>query len=128
MFKDAKLAMSTLWIVIMFNMIFADVLTLFIQDNLLEIIDGTTPVEITPMLMFYMALIIEIPIIMIFLSRFLKYRLNRILNIIAATITILFVIGGWSMDPHYLAFAVVEVLAALVIIKTAWQWSEKEAK
>ena len=126
MFKnlDAKSVFSTLWIVIMFNMLFADVLTLFISENLQELVAGTTPVEITPELLLGMAVIIEIPIIMIFLSKVLSYKANRVANIVAAFITILFVVGGGSLEPHYVFFASVEVLCALLIINTAWKWAK----
>lgn len=121
---DIRLVFSTLWVVIMFNMLFADVLTLFISENLQELIAGTTAVDITPGLLGVMAVIIEIPILMVFLSRVLKYRLNRLANIIAGVITILFVVGGSSFEPHYLIFASVEVICALLIINLAWKWKE----
>ena len=128
MFKDLdiKSMFSTLWIVIMFNMLFADVLTLFISENLQELVAGTTAVEITPNLLLVMAFIIEIPIVMIFLSRVLKYKFNRLANIIAGVITILFVAGGGSMEPHYIFFASIEVICALLIIKLAWKWKESK--
>ena len=71
---DLKVILSTLWLVVMFNMIFADILTLYIPEFLNEIVTGSTPVRITQELMLGMAVIIEIPIVMIFLSRALKYK------------------------------------------------------
>ena len=121
---NVKTTLSTLWVVIMFNMLFADVLTLFLSENLNELITGTTAVEITPSLLFIMAIIIEIPILMIILSKTLKYKWNRIANIIAGFLTILFVVGGGSLDPHYILFASVEVVCALIIISSAWKWKE----
>ncbi|MFC1640728.1 DUF6326 family protein [Patescibacteria group bacterium] len=122
---EIRMKLSTLWIVIMFNMLFADVLTLFIPESLNEIVSGTTAVEITPELMLVMALIIEIPILMIFLSRFLKRKINRWLNIVAAVITIAFVAGGGSLVPHYIFFAAIEVICALAIIWSSWKWAEE---
>ncbi len=122
--KDIKSKLSTLWIVIMFNMLFADVLTLFISKNLQELLDGSTPVKITEELMFVIALIIEIPIIMIFLSRVLKHKTNRMVNIIASIITIIFVTAGGSLALHYIFFASVEVVCALLIIKYSLKWKK----
>jgi hypothetical protein len=123
---EIKTKLSTLWIVVMLNMLFADVLTLFISNNLQQILSETTPVPITPQLMGIMAIIIEIPLVMIVLSRVLKHKANRWTNIIAGVLTILFVVGGGSLDPHYLVFASVEVVCLLVIILSSWKWSNPE--
>lgn len=116
--------LSTLWIVVMFNMLFADVLMLFLPGFLQNLLAGTTPVQITQELMLVMALIIEIPIIMIFLSRILKPKANRRVNIVAAVITILFIVGGGSLILHYVFFASVEVICLLMIIRYAWKWKK----
>jgi hypothetical protein len=68
------------------------------------------------------AVITNIPILMIYFSRSLSYKANRILNIIASCITILFVIGGGSLLPHYVICASIEVVILIIIIRTAWKW------
>ncbi len=123
---DLKVLLSTLWIVVMFNMLFADVLTLYISELLQEILTESTPVQITQELMLVMAIIIEIPIVMIFLSRVLKYKANRWVNIIAGVITILFVVGGGSLVLHYIFFATIEVVCLSLIIWYAWKWPTHE--
>jgi hypothetical protein len=67
---------------------------------------------------------LEIPIAMIFLSRVLKYGVNRWANIIAAAITIVFVIGGGSTYLHYIFLAAVEVVCMSLIVWYAWKWVE----
>jgi len=125
---DLKVILSTLWLVVMFNMIFADILTLYIPEFLNEIVTGSTPVRITQELMLGMAVIIEIPIAMIFLSRILKYRANRWVNIIAGVITILFVVVGGSLILHYIFFAAIEVVCLSLIIWYAWKWPKQEGQ
>jgi len=119
---DIRAKLSTLWIVVMFNMLFADVLTLHISEFLQDLVSGSTPVQITQELMLVMAMIIEVPIIMIFLSRVLKYKVNRWANIIAGVITIVFVVAGGSLVLHYMFFAAIEVVCMLLIIWIAWKW------
>ena len=119
---DIRAKLSTLWIVVMFNMLFADVLMLFLPGFLQDLVAGTTPVPMTQELMLVMAIIIEIPIAMIFLSRVLKPKANKWANIVAAVITILFVTFGGSMILHYIFFASVEVICLLAIIILAWKW------
>ena len=84
--------------------------------------------QITEGLLLAFAILLEIPIAMIFLSRVLKYRANRWANIIAAVITIVFVIGGGSTDLHYLFFATVEVVLLAIIIWYAWKWPNPEGR
>ena len=120
---DIKVKLSTLWIVVMFNMAFADILSF-----MLEYSTGHLPeIQATQGLMLIAAIVLEIPIAMIFLSRVLKYGANRWANIIAGIITILFVIGGGSTYLHYIFFATVEVLCLSFIIWYAWKWSNPEA-
>ena len=122
--KDLRARISTLWIVVMFNMLFADVLTLYIPESLEEVLSGSTSIEITPGLMLVMAVIIEIPIAMIFLSRVLKHRANRWANTVAGVITIAFVVGGGDLAPHYVFFAAAEGVCLLAIIWHAWTRSD----
>ncbi|MBF9017941.1 MULTISPECIES: DUF6326 family protein [unclassified Oceanispirochaeta] len=125
---DIKVKLSTLWIVVMFNMLFADVLGFMTPDFLVILETGMAgEVRITQGILLVFAVILEIPIIMIILSRVLKYKLNRLANIIASVITILFVIGGGSLDLHYIFFASVEVLCMLLIIWYSWKWPEQES-
>ena len=125
--NDVRPRLSTLWIVVMFNMLFADVLTLYIPEHLQDALSGSTPVEITEELMLAMAVIIQIPILMIYLSRYLEYRVNRWANMIAGAITIVFVVAGGSLVLHYVFFAAVEVVCLTLIIWYAWKWQDAEA-
>ena len=121
---DLKAKFSTLWIVVMINVAMADIFG-FMLDQMA----GGPPPEFQPgqgtMLVF--AIIMEIPILMIFLSRVLKYKANRWANIIASVITILFVILGGSAELHYYFFAAVEIVCMLLIIWDAWKWENLEA-
>ncbi len=120
---DIREKISILWIVVMINMIFADVLSFMLPEFLNDIITGNTPVGITQEILLVFAVILEIPIIMIFLSRVLKDKPNRWANIIASVITIIFVIGGGSLALHYIFFATIEVIILLLIITYAWKLS-----
>ena len=120
--ENMKVKLSTLWIVVMFNMAYADILSLYIPGvhEELAVFAGGTPIT---QLMLIGAIMIQIPIGMIFLSRVLNYRTNRWANIIAAIITIVFVIGGGSLNPHYMLIASIEVACLLLIILYACKWS-----
>lgn len=121
--KDVKMKLSTLWISVMFIMVFADILS-FVRPGTFEEIAEQ---QITDGLLLVFAVMIVIPIAMIFLSRVLKHRANRWANIIAAAITILWVIGGGSTYPHYIFFATIEVVCMLLIVWYAWKLPKQEA-
>jgi Sec-independent protein secretion pathway component TatC len=123
---DIKVKLSTLWIVVMFSMVFADIVGFLNPGTLKDMMNGAVGIQITQGVLLAFAVLIEIPIIMIFLSRVLKYKANRWANIIASVITILFVIGGGSPFPYYVFFASVEVVCMLIIIWTVWKWSKPE--
>ncbi|MBL4811017.1 MAG: hypothetical protein JKX69_01360 [Rhodobacteraceae bacterium] len=119
---------STLWIVVLFNMIFADVLSYMYPGFLAEITTGIVEgVTITPMLLIVAAIFVEIAILMIYLSRVLSQSTNRIVNLVAVVITLAFVIGGGSLKPHYIFFASFEVIALLYIGYLSWKWREDAA-
>src|SRR3972149_2687376 len=101
--KDMKVKLSTLWVFVMFNMLSADILSFMVPGFLKELMTGYAgEIQITQGFLFVAAIMLEIPIIMIVLSRVLKYKANRWANIIAGIITIVFVTAGGSTYPHYI--------------------------
>jgi Sec-independent protein secretion pathway component TatC len=125
---DVKERLSALWVVVLFNMIFADILGFMNPGDLEAILRGEVGITITQELLLVFALLLEIPIAMVLLSRLLQYRINRWANIIAAVITIIFVVGGGSAYLSYIFFASVETLCLLCIIWYAWTWREEETE
>ena len=121
---DIKVKLSTLWIVVMLNLICADILSIMIElvnKNTLDIIGEDVKVT-----MAVAAVITNIPILMIYLSRALPYKTNRISNILAALVTIFYTVGGGSLLPHYLIIGSIEVLLLLIIIWSAWKWTNPQ--
>jgi hypothetical protein len=117
---DNRTRLSTLWVVVMFNMVFADILTFIKPGALQELWAGQAGVQVTEGLLLVFAVLLEIPIAMIFVSRILKPEANRWANTIAAVITTLFVVGGGSIDLHYVFFAAVEVACMALIVWFVW--------
>ena len=120
MTHEVQAKISTLWIVVMFSMLYADVLTMHIPEFAQEIVHGTTDVKITEGLMLVSAVFIAIPIAMIFLARVLGDTANRRANTAAAIITAAFVVGGAEFVAHYYFFAVVQLVCLALIVRYAW--------
>jgi hypothetical protein len=122
--NDVKVKISTLWIVVMLNMLSADIIGFMNPGDLQKIVTGNVGINITQELLLIFSIMMEIPIAMVFLSRVLKGRLNRWVNIIAGVITIVFIIGGGDTYFSYIFFASVEVVCILLIAWCAWRLSE----
>jgi len=117
---------STLWVVVMFNMVFADILSFIKRGALQELWAGQAGVQVTQGLLLVFAVLLEIPIAMIFVSRILKPEANRWANTAAAVITTLFVVGGGSIDLHYVFFATVEIACLALIVRFVWAGHSSE--
>jgi len=128
--ENQKAKLSTLWIFLLFNMVFADIFSFMYPGIMQQIVSGDVVggTQITPEFLLIGAIITEVSIAMVFLSRLLSYRANRWDNLAAGIITIVWVIGGGSATLHYIFFATIEVVCALVIIWLAWKWRGLEAQ
>lgn len=124
---DTKVLLSTLWIVVMFNMLKADILSLNIPGAAEEVArtSASTGTSI-PQLMLIGAIMGQLGIAMIILSRVLKYGINRWVNIVVGIVTIAYIWGGMASYPHYIFIASVETLCLLLIIGFAWKWRNVE--
>ena len=127
---DKKVLLSTLWIFVTLNYIFCDVFTLFYAPDLNQFLKGQVGgIELTQGFLLTFAIIMEFAMVMIVLSRTLKYSLNRWFNIIGGIIFTL-IQAGTLLDGdftlHYLFFSIVEISTTLYIIWVAWNWRNSE--
>ena len=121
---DMQARLSTMWVFVMLNIIFADILSFLSPGFLEEVASGQAGgVQITPEFLLAAGVIGEVAIAMVVLSRFLDYRLNRWANIGAALVTAAYVVAGGSTAPHYLFFATIEVACCALIVWFAWRWA-----
>jgi hypothetical protein len=129
--RDRKVILSTLWIFVTLNYIYCDVFTLMYPEGLKQIISGTEgSIHMTQGFLLGAAILMEIPIVMIILSRVFKFKANRITNIIAGTIMTvvqsmsLFV--GTGPTLHYIFFSIIEISVTSFIVWYAWTWTRPE--
>ena len=96
---DMKTKLSTLWIFTLLNAIFLDIHAFLKPGFLAEVMTGFVGgVQMTQELLLLGAIMVEVPIAMVLLSRVLEYRLNRWANIIAGAAGIVFLIVNVSAD------------------------------
>ncbi|MEI6124865.1 MAG: DUF6326 family protein [Bacteroidota bacterium] len=128
--KNRKIVLSTLWIFVTFNWLYCDVMTLMDPIQLKQVLTNTAgAIQMTEGFLLGAAIVMEIPIALILLSRILKYRANRWTNIIAGIIMMavqimsLFV-GTPSLS--YIFYSAVEISCTIFIVWYAWSWRKTE--
>jgi hypothetical protein len=129
--KDRKVILSTLWIFALLNYLYCDILTLMDPIMLKQILTGSAGnIQMTENFLLGAAILMEIPIVMILLSRILKYKANRMLNIIGGlimTVVQFSSLFAGSPPTHYYIFcSIIEIGCTLFIIWYAWNWSIPE--
>ena len=129
MTKNPKVILSTLWLFVTVNYMFCDIFTLFHSESLKQLMTGEMGgMKITQVFLLGFAILMEIVMVMIVLSRFLPYKSNRILNIIIGLI-MTFVQGStlFTADNtlYYIFFSFVEISTTIFIVYYAWNWKEK---
>jgi hypothetical protein len=127
-----KVRLSTLWIFAMFNHLYADVVGLTDPEGLKRIMSGYVgSLQITEGFLLAAAILMEIAIAMVLLSRILNYRANRWANIIAGAIQTAAVLSsmfvGTTPALYYLLFGTIEIACTLLIVWFAWNWRNPEA-
>ncbi len=126
--RDRKVVLSTLWVFVMFCIAYADIIGFIEPGTLEKIIDGKVGFVLTPAIILIFSLLQAIPIAMIVISRVFRRGVSRGLNLAAAVLTLLYVLGGGNWESvSYPVFAALEVIAMLGIIWLAWTWRNSEA-
>ncbi|MDW7549045.1 DUF6326 family protein [Pseudoalteromonas peptidolytica] len=122
-----RIKLATLWLLVMLNMAYADILAFvsaFITPGVIDSLMAgySGDVKLSQPLLLISAILIEIPIAMIFLSQFLNYPWNRVCNLIAAPLTFVFILAGVETEPFYVFLATIQLTLLLYIAWTAIRW------
>ncbi|MFX1607007.1 MAG: DUF6326 family protein [Promethearchaeota archaeon] len=126
--EDIKKKLSILWVARMLTSIQGDVIRLTDPGMLQAIIGGTLDIPLTEEVLAAMALMMLIPIFMVFLSLELPYKVNRWANIIIAIVFIVIDgIGFIIPRPLYEnIMGIGYVVFCALIVWYAWKWPKQE--
>ena len=119
----------TLWIFVTVNYIFCDIFTLFYSENLKQLISGAMGgMDITETFLFAFSVIMELPMLMIVLSRLLPYKFNRLANIAVGIFMTLVQTATLFEDNmlHYVFFSIIEIATTIIIVWIAIRWKNEE--
>jgi hypothetical protein len=132
--EDIRVRLSVLWLFATLNYIYADVF--FCVDVLGSKKGAIGVMHFSPGAWLGIAILMEIPIAMILLSRILKPRPNRWANIVAgivetaAVLLTSFILPAFHLtgtSSYYSFFGAVEVACTSVIVWYAWRWPRETA-
>src|SRR5215471_9772931 len=132
--EDIRVRLSVLWLFATLNYIYADVF--FCVDVLGSGKRGPGVLHFSPGAWLGIAILMEIPMAMILLSRILKPTANRCANIVTGimetgavllTSFILPILHLMGTSSYYLFFGAMEVVCTSLIVWYAWRWPRETA-
>lgn len=119
--------LSTVWIVLMFNYLYCDVLGLHEPAYLAGVLAGElNGISFTPEFGVAAGLLMQVPIAMVLLARVLSRRIGRWVNISAAAFMALVqtaTIFVGTTSPSYLLYSIIEIglLGAIIVVAARWK-------
>ena len=119
--EDVRIQLSALWVALMLTYLLGDVLRIFSGDFKAGKIGGK---KITQGMWFGIAVLMVIPVIMVFLSLTLSYPVNRCANISVAVFFFVFNLIGLPTYPSaYDKFLIIVGLVFNALtVWYAWKW------
>jgi len=122
---DTRFKLSLLWIFLLLNMAYADILSLMDATSPIRKIMAGAPMPSGGLLAG--AIVMETAIIMILLSQILKRNANRWVNMIIGLFNIVYIVTG-GHGLYYVFFTSIEVASILLIIWFAWKWPKPQVE
>ena len=116
--------LSWLWVFFMFNTAYIDINTLYYS----VFVNHHTDVHFTQTFLLGAAVLVEIPTAMVILSRMLRYRWNRLTNVIVGVLLTVIQIATLFVGTPTLAYGFISAILIATsggIAWYAWNWSEQ---
>jgi hypothetical protein len=131
MFEDVKvnvkIKLSALWVALMFFYLYNDVFGSFRQDQVEKVLSGE--IALNQVSLFGAAILMAIPIFMIFLSLALPAKVNRWVNIIVGIVYVVVLVlvnlipaETWA---YYAFYEILEAVFIVLIVWHAWKWPKQ---
>ncbi|TNE79839.1 MAG: hypothetical protein EP332_09675 [Bacteroidetes bacterium] len=128
-FEEMKVSVpvkfATLWASLMFIIIYLDYFHLYMPNSLQDMLNGRVFVfDISQGFLIAAMFMVAPPAMMIFLSVALPAKLNRLANIIVASINIPLLLSNLAGEawPHMVIGAVLQMIILGLILRYAWNW------
>jgi len=120
---EVRIKLSGIWVSLMLTYLLGDVLRIFSGDFEAGLVQG---MQVTEMMYLGLAILLTLPIMMVYLTLRLPYKVNRWTNIILAIFFFAFNLIGLPTYPSaYDQFLIVVGLVFNILtVWYAWRWVE----
>jgi hypothetical protein len=123
---DVRLRISALWIAVLFIFSYVDLFSLYRPDFRADLENGKiSGFDVNQTFLFFTTLYIIIPSLMVYLTLVMPRRLNRIVNITAAGLYGLTIVGSavgaWN---YFILGSLIEAILLGVVVHHSWTWPE----
>ncbi|MHA7057834.1 DUF6326 family protein [Aquimarina sp. M1] len=123
--KNERYKLFSLWLFIIFNIIFRDIHQMTLKSHLEMLLTGYyNGMEVTETIMLLGAVIVNIPISMLLVSLFTKQHINKRINIIAGSLMPLILLTTTPTDMDDIFHLTIEILALISIVTTSFNWKK----
>ena len=121
---DVRIRISALWAATMFLFAYVDLFTLFRPDFRQTLDSGRVFVfDLNGAFLLGTTIYVAVPSLLIYLSLVLPWRMNRVVNIVAAAVYGVTIVGGAIGEWGYYVFgSVLEVALLALVMHHAWTW------
>ena len=125
--EQLPMILSKLWVFLSLNYIWCDIFTGMESSVIRGMLEGNMGgIPVTEGFLLFAGISMEIPVLMVVLSAVLSYRTNRLVNIVFASLMIVYQAGSFAFGSdttlHYIFFSAVEIIGNGVILLLAARW------
>jgi hypothetical protein len=129
---NVKIKLAALWVALMFFYLYNDVFTFYRKEFIEEVLSGEVGgFQITQLFMLGAAILMAIPIFMVFLSLVLPAKVNRWTNIIVgvflAVVLLATLLVPGELWAYYALYMILEAVFIVLIVWHAWKWPKQES-
>lgn len=123
---DVKLKIAALWTATMLVFAYVDLFSFYRADVRADIDAGkVSAFTIGQPFLFFTTLYVLIPAVMIYLVLVLPRRVNRITNLVLASLYAVTIMGSAVGEWNYFVLgSAVEVVLLVLVIRHAWNWPD----
>jgi MFS family permease len=123
---DRRTRLSLLWIFVLFNYLYCDLVGLMDSELLRQYLTGRVGgMDLDQGFLLGASVLMELPMAMILVSRLAPERVNRWANVVAGgvmtAVQAATLLAG-TPTAYYAFFSVIEIGCTLLIVRSAWTW------
>ncbi|MGH3872790.1 MAG: DUF6326 family protein [Pseudonocardiaceae bacterium] len=121
---DTRLKISALWIATLFIFVYVDLFSLYRTDARAGLEQGKLSVfDVNQTFLFFTTFYVIVPSVMLYLTLIMPRRINRVVNIVVATVYALTIIGSAVGEWNYFVLgSAAEATLLAVVVHHAWTW------